>query len=70
LIWLPHDGGVRGVTWLGVESITDATLAKLCKDAGHNKVALHLAKNGEPAWEKKYAEIVDGISLMRKQSSA
>lgn len=62
LIWMPHDDGVRGATWLGIESIRDASLAKMCRDAGDSRMGVRLTKLNGEAWNK-FAETVDGTSL-------
>jgi hypothetical protein len=61
LIWVPHDIGVRGVTWLGAETIADRRIAEMCREAASTKIGVHIEKvNGEAIWTRKLAEDVNG----------
>jgi hypothetical protein len=64
LIWIPHDDGVRGVrgvTWLGAETIVDPYIATMCHTAADTKIGIHIEKmNGDAIWTRKSAETVDG----------
>lgn len=66
LIWVPHDDGIRGVTWLGADTIVDRYIAKLCKDAADTRIAVHIEKmNGDAIWTRKSAENADGTTPTR-----
>jgi hypothetical protein len=69
LIWVPHEGGIRGMTWIGAETITDPRLAKICRDAGDSRVALHIKANGEPTWKERSAEVASGTMPISKQQN-
>jgi len=66
LIWVPHKEGVRGVTWLGADTIVDRYIAKLCSEAADTRIAVHIEKTNEGAiWTRRSAEDVDGTMPMR-----
>jgi hypothetical protein len=67
VVWVPYHGGMRGVTWLGIESIRDPELAKLCQKAGDTKLGLHL----EPLWKtERLVALADGTTPMQQLLSA
>jgi hypothetical protein len=66
LIWVPHAEGVRGVTWLGVETIVDPVIAGMCVEAGDTKIGIHVEKmSGAAIWTRKSAAPAGGTSPMR-----
>jgi hypothetical protein len=66
LIWVPHKDGVRGVTWLGADTIVDRHIASMCREAADEKIGVHLEKvNGEAIWTRKSAEPAGGTMPMK-----
>jgi hypothetical protein len=66
LVWVPHADGVRGVTWLGADTIVDPTIAEMCREAGDTKIGVRVKKmTGELLWTKKAAESADGTMPMK-----
>jgi hypothetical protein len=66
LIWVPHEEGVRGVTWLGADTIVDSYIAGMCRTAADTKIGVHIEKmNGDAIWSRKLAADVDGTTPMK-----
>jgi hypothetical protein len=71
LIWVPHGDGVRGVTWLGVETIVDPVIAGMCVEAGNTKLGIHVEKmNGDAIWTRKSAAPAGGTMPTPPPSNA